>query len=199
MYYNLANLVVCLLHIYHVLSLPHDKYIVLLPHGDIVPTKCYSCKSLIQEKDVFHGLHLDCFCKEFNIPQKVDFENVAIKDHVSDLSKKNESRISFFHGMFRKYSVSLNGQSYILKVKENNYEELPVTEYLCNQIAKQLGFNVPKFCLIEFENSITAFVTQNFMSDYVASSPSSRRASGFFLLKSHGLTFQIKPYLYGLI
>ena len=90
-----------------------------------------------------------CFQREFSIGAGVDFENVAIRHQASggDPNSTNESkhRTSFFHGKFRKYSATLGGQNYILKVQEKDYEELPVTEFLCNQIAKQLGFKVPKF------------------------------------------------------
>ncbi len=135
---------------------------------------CYWCKNKILETDkVSHGLHSNCFQKAFSVEEGVDFTNVAIRHQASDgdPNKNNRSKhtTSFFHGKFRKYSAVLGSQNYILKVQEDKYEELPVTEYLCNQIARLLGINVPKFALIEFQGSITAFATRNFMKDYSAS------------------------------
>ncbi|MCH2535238.1 MAG: HipA domain-containing protein [Bdellovibrionales bacterium] len=135
---------------------------------------CYVCNvKLNASKQRVHGLHPSCFMEAFSLDKIADFKDVAIKHQESSKnpheSGSSKLTTSFFHGKFRKYSANLNGQTYILKVQEENYLELPVTEYLCNQIAVKLGVAVPKFALIEFQNSITAFVTRNFMQDYVAS------------------------------
>ena len=136
---------------------------------------CYICNQQILETDnKLHGLHDRCFQCEFSIDEGVDFEDVSLKHQASggDPISINEfkHKASFFHGKFRKYSATLGGQDYILKVQEQDYKELPVTEFLCNQIAKQLRFKVPKFSLIKFQNELITFVTRNFMQDYTASS-----------------------------
>lgn len=69
---------------------------------------------------------------------------------------------SFYHGKFKKYSAELGERSYILKVKMNDYPELPATEYLCNQIARAMQIVIPEFFLIEFGES-PAFATKNFV------------------------------------
>ena len=135
---------------------------------------CYICRKKILEVDnTGHGLHARCYQREFSIGAGVDFENVTIRHQASseNPNNTNESKhtTSFFHGKFKKYSATLGGQNYILKVQEKAYEELPVTEFLCNQIAKQLGLNVPKFSLIKFQNKVITFVTRNFMQDYPTS------------------------------
>ncbi len=135
---------------------------------------CYMCNQQIPETDnKLHGLHVGCFQHEFSIGEGVDFKDVSLRHQASsgNPTGTNESKhkTSFFHGKFRKYSATLGGQNYILKMQEEGYKELPVTEFLCNQIAKQLRFKVPKFSLIKFQNNIITFVTRNFMQDYTAS------------------------------
>lgn len=137
--------------------------------------KCYQClKSISNVSGAVHGLHKDCFLSVFAVSKGEDFKNIAIKSQANESgtdSEEIDSRInsSFFHGKFKKYSASLGHSSYILKVKDNAYPELPQTEYLCNQIAQILGIHVAEFALIEFQNSITAFVTKNFMPKTPAS------------------------------
>lgn len=41
--------------------------------------------------------------------------------------------------------MSLAERSYILKIQDKNYPELPFTEYISNQIARKLGLIVPDF------------------------------------------------------
>jgi hypothetical protein len=43
--------------------------------------------------------------------------------------------------------------------------ELPVTEYLCNQLARTLGLLVPDHYMILFQNELESFVSTNFMSN----------------------------------
>jgi len=69
---------------------------------------------------------------------------------------------SFFHGTFKKYSAELGSHSYILKVQQKDYPELPAMEYLCNQIARLLKLDVPDFYFISFHGENT-FVTKTFV------------------------------------
>ena len=137
--------------------------------------KCYQClEAISKESNSVHGLHQNCFLSVFGVSEGEDFKSLAIKSQASESRTNNEeidSRInsSFFHGKFKKYSASLGLFSYILKVKDNAYPELPQMEYLCNQIAQILGIHVAEFALIEFQNNITTFVTKNFMPKTPAS------------------------------
>jgi hypothetical protein len=76
-----------------------------------------------------------------------------------------EINSSFFHGKFRKYSANLSGSGYIIKVRQALFPDLPAMEFLCNQIAKKLGINVPDFYFIRLEGE-PAFVSKNFMEEY---------------------------------
>jgi soluble cytochrome b562 len=67
--------------------------------------------------------------------------------------------------MFRKYSAYLAGVEYILKLGEEDYPELPGTEFLCNQIAEELGINVPSYFLIDFFDQKT-FASRVFINKH---------------------------------
>ena len=128
---------------------------------------CLKCNKLIEETPAY-GLHQVCFTKLFDLDGVYEFTEL---DPKSSETKKQSPEIkkkkdTFFHGNYLKYSARLNGQEYILKIQEDEYPELPVMEYVCNQIAKILGLEVPKFYLINFNGKMT-FVTRNFMQDYV--------------------------------
>ncbi|MBM3192426.1 MAG: hypothetical protein FJZ63_07250, partial [Chlamydiae bacterium] len=73
---------------------------------------------------------------------------------------------SFFHGKFRKYSARMGRHNYLLKVMQHDVPELPATEYLCNQLAKDLKLDVPNHCMILFQNKIETFISLNFMDAY---------------------------------
>lgn len=113
------------------------------------------------------GLHANCFHQWFNVPIIEDFKDVVARSSDESPGDKQWSQIntSFFHGKFRKYSAKLGSRSYILKVMQKEVPELPVTEYLCNQIARSLGLDVPDHYLILFENKLETFVSSNFMDE----------------------------------
>lgn len=116
---------------------------------------------------VIYGLHPACFTEWFKCTAATQFMELDPKKSASS-SANPEIKIqknTFFHGRYQKYSASLDKIQYILKVEEKQYPELPLVEYLCNQIAKQLKIEVPPHYLINFNDRIT-FVTRNFMQDY---------------------------------
>jgi hypothetical protein len=84
---------------------------------------------------------------------------------ISNSPEIKKQKNTFFHGRYLKYSARLGQTQYILKVEEERFPELPLVEYLCNQIAEQLKIEVPPHHLIDFNGHI-AFVTRNFMQDY---------------------------------
>jgi len=79
------------------------------------------------------------------------------------------ANISFFNGAYRKYSARLGESSFILKVQQKEYPELPATEYLCNQVYECLDIEIPNYYLIRFPEDQFCFVTKNFMSALIAS------------------------------
>ena len=140
------------------------------------PEICYKCLQPIGEsQSKQHGLHEACFREWFLLQDRTDFSNVVVKNAGSSNPmpiKKGPGRFekinkSFFHGRYKKYSAELDGQAYILKVKDRKYPALPATEYLCNQIASSLKINIPKFYYIKFQGKTDTFVTRNFIRDYM--------------------------------
>ncbi len=128
---------------------------------------CYKCEKAIQPHDCFHGLHHECFLSWFGHTSLVDFTDVALKRGEETLNTTFPPlHTSFFHGKFKKYSARLGDKSYILKVKQNEYAELPQIEYLSNVIAQKLGLYVPPFYFIRFLNEMDTFVVHNFMENY---------------------------------
>lgn len=113
------------------------------------------------------GLHRSCFCKWFEVSEPDDFRDVVARSSEDPGEEQGWSHIttSFFHGKFRKYSARIGNQSYILKVMQNEFPELPVTEYLCNQIAHSLNLDVPDYYVILFQNKLESFVSKNFMGN----------------------------------
>ncbi|MBI5273487.1 MAG: HipA domain-containing protein [Chlamydiales bacterium] len=73
---------------------------------------------------------------------------------------------SFFHGKFKKYSARLGKSGYIIKVRQEPFDDLPAMEFLCNQIARFLQLNTSDFYLIKLEGKIDAFVSKNFMEEH---------------------------------
>lgn len=128
---------------------------------------CYLCKGFVEEIEMVSGLHRDCFCKWFEVSEPDDFRDVVARSSEAPGEERDwaEVNTSFFHGKFRKYSARIGNQSYILKVMQQEVPELPVTEYLCNQLARSLGLAVPDHYIILFQNKLESFVSMNFMSN----------------------------------
>lgn len=128
---------------------------------------CFKCRKVVtDQKNAMYGLHKECFEKWFGLSEAIEFTGVARKETDSDKERNepfSQFNSSFFQGKFRKYSASLNGVDYILKVEEKEYPELPATEFLCNRIAKFLKIEVPEFYLIDFHGRKT-FVNKNFIN-----------------------------------
>ena len=126
---------------------------------------CFFCgKSIESEESNHYGLHTDCFCEWFQIDKPLVFRNIYMKNTGSEPANHNNEDInsSFFQGKFRKYSAELGDDTYILKVKEEDFPELPAVEYLSNQIAESLGLDIPQYHLIDFHGTIT-FAVKSFI------------------------------------
>lgn len=133
---------------------------------------CFKCSKDIDPQDHLYGLHRACFFLWFNLSSHFfEFEDIVLRRDKSNSSVSiSTMNTSFFQGKFKKYSAKLDKHSYILKVQDDAYPELPLVEYLSNQIAQKMGLIVPNFYLIRFPNVInakTAFVVHNFMEKYI--------------------------------
>jgi hypothetical protein len=128
---------------------------------------CYSCKQPVEESEMISGLHPNCFCRWFEVSEPDDFRDIVARSNEEQDEERDWTQIntSFFHGKFRKYSARIGPQSYILKVIQKEIPELPLTEYLCNQLARSLGLIVPDHYMILFQNELESFVSKNFMSN----------------------------------
>ena len=126
--------------------------------------QCLSCRLPVNLKFSHYGLHGECFAAWFKAPNSAEFMNLTRRS--SSTFEENlglsPQDVSFFHGKFKKYSAELNGDSYILKMREKEAPELPEVEYLCNQIGKSLEIPVADFYLVNF-NDDNVFVTRNFI------------------------------------
>jgi hypothetical protein len=124
---------------------------------------CYKCLKEIKEENRY-GLHQECFMVWFKLKADAEFRDLELRSD-SDPDKKGKKNkswnTSFFHGNYKKYSTSLAGESYILKVKEAAYPELPEVEYTCNRIARSLKLPVSEFYLLSLVGE-RVFVTKNF-------------------------------------
>ena len=115
-----------------------------------------------------YGIHERCFIEWFKLTKPQGFVDLDPKNKSSssgslEIKKKKNT---FFHGRYLKYSAQLNNQSYILKMQEDNFPDLPGIEYTCNRIAQILKLQIPPFYYLEFHKKPT-FVTRNFMQDHV--------------------------------
>lgn len=127
---------------------------------------CYRCeKQILQRKEAFSGLHKACFMEWFDLKEETEFDDVIARESNNNPGNFDDINSSFFHGKFRKYSAKLGQQSYLLKVQQEEYPELPHCEFLCNQMAQKLGLEVPAFYLIRFLGTLDTFVNRNFMQD----------------------------------
>jgi len=133
--------------------------------GIVNKMPCLKCFKEIKSSTVEHyGVHPECFQEWFNVAKTEQFTGLQ-RRHSSSLENSNshlKQNNRFFHGKFKKYSTSLAGCSYILKMRQDDAPELPEVEYLCNQIGKELNIPVAEFYYIDFYGDKT-FVTKNFI------------------------------------
>ena len=126
--------------------------------------KCLKCAQAPQ-RPLFHGFHRPCFQKEFQLDSPQDFTALREKASSDEKPFKNVNT-SFFHGAYKKYFALLGRQSYILKVQQSEYPELPTIEFISNTIAKMLGIPVPPFHFIKFQNSSDTFLSRNILDHH---------------------------------
>ena len=131
---------------------------------------CCHCRNPILTGEVaLYGIHENCFKECFGSCEKI-VGLVARSQSAPPVPDSQEPKnISFFHGAYRKYSAKLGKTTYILKVQQKEYPELPATEFLSNQIFRSLNIPVPDHYLINYPEDTHCFVTKNFMSELTAS------------------------------
>lgn len=127
--------------------------------------RCLKCLKSFFDQESIHGLHRECFHDWFGVDGFQTPFQLTMKTSGNSNDPKAEINSSFFHGKFRKYSAKLGGASYIIKVRQPSFPDLPAMEFLCNQIARKLDINVPDFYFIQLEGE-PAFVCKNFMEEY---------------------------------
>ncbi|MBA3604069.1 MAG: HipA domain-containing protein [Parachlamydiaceae bacterium] len=120
-------------------------------------------------EDTWYGLHKNCFKEWFGVEEASKFLDLVVRSQSQAPTENYMANISFFNGAYRKYSARLKDSSFILKVQQNEYPELPATEYLCNQIYDCLNITIPSYYLVRFPEEQFCFVTKNFMSSLAAS------------------------------
>lgn len=125
--------------------------------------QCFKCHEIIKDTPI-QGLHEQCFLDWFALSSLMSFENLFARN--IHTVQENDTHTSFFQGKFKKYSAKLDEKSYILKICDTDYPELPHVEYICNAIAKALNLNIPDFYLIRLLNKVDTFVARNFMDHH---------------------------------
>lgn len=130
----------------------------------MINKECLMCNKNV-EKLLKHGHHPECFQKVFLLNDiEADFEDLILKDVEGKSGGDKNKRITtstFYHGAFKKYSARIEFQKLILKVREQDYPELPKIEYLSNQIAESLGIEVAPYFYLQLNNKIPTFCTRN--------------------------------------
>ena len=130
---------------------------------------CHCCKPFSSEEVTRYGVHENCFKDCFGSCE--DFVDLIARSQSAPPAAQSQEpkNISLFHGAYRKYSARLGKTNYILKVQQKEYPELPATEFLSNQIFRNLDIPVPDHYLVKYPEDNPCFVTKNFMSDLTAS------------------------------
>jgi hypothetical protein len=132
-------------------------------------TSCCKCFEKLALEDSWYGLHKNCFKNWFCLQDVSHFLDLVTRSQSQAPQENQMANISFFNGAYRKYSAHLGESSFILKVQQKEYLELPATEYLCNQIYECLAIEIPNYYLIRFPEDQFCFATKNFMSGLIAS------------------------------
>jgi hypothetical protein len=133
-------------------------------------TSCCQChKQFLGDEKPWYGLHKSCFKQWFDLREVSEFLDLVARSQSQAPRENQVANISFFNGAYRKYSAHLEQNSYILKVQQKEYLELPATEFLCNQIFECLNISIPDYYLVRFPEDQFCFVTKNFMSGLMSS------------------------------
>jgi hypothetical protein len=130
---------------------------------------CYCHQPLSSNEEPCYGLHNRCFKEWFGLREDCKFLDLIARSQSQAPQENQRLNISFFNGAYRKYSTRLGNMSYILKVQQKEYPELPATEFLCNQIFESLKIPIPDYYLVRFPEDQFCFVTKNFMSELTGS------------------------------
>jgi hypothetical protein len=127
--------------------------------------RCFNCLRALRGGST-HGLHQECFRNWFGVDGSHTPFQLTMKTSGNSNDPNAEINFSFFHGKFRKYSAKLGRSSYIIKVRQPSFPDLPAMEFLCNQLAKKLGVNVPDFYFILLERFIKLCLFDVFIGNH---------------------------------
>lgn len=129
---------------------------------------CCKCLKRLYPEESWYGLHTTCFAQWFHLPEARQFIDLVARSQslAPQVVPQDDQMapVSFFSGAYRKYSACLGEDRFILKIQQQEYPELPATEFLCNQIYESLKISIPEYYLIRFPEDQLCFVTKNFMS-----------------------------------
>ncbi len=121
---------------------------------------CHKCQGEIGG-ETQHGLHPKCFAEWFSCEPKEQIDDLIPAEQSS--SNVIPRRVqSFLHGKFRKYTGMIGQSSYVFKVIEKDYPNLPRVEFVCNQIASAIGLRIPPYYFLQLEGQ-DCFVSRNFV------------------------------------
>jgi hypothetical protein len=154
---------------------------------------CVRCTLPINAGEPIHGMHGACFTTEFGVEQTADFGDLFEQATQSGPRAANDQTFrrfnqSFLQGRYRKYSATLEGRNYILKMHQPEYPELPAVEYACNRVARLLGLQISDHHFIFYKNKAPTFVTRNFMDSF---SPATLDHIYKFLEPTNGFTCEV--------
>ena len=156
--------------------------------------KCLYCQKPIKSQN-FYGLHKSCYFQCFKLIDTLEFNNLDPKkqDSAPDTHIK-KTKDSFYHGQYRKYSARLGSTTYILKVQEEKFSDLPAIEYVCNHIAFFLNLNVPEYYLIRYQDKTHLETLHNKNPDH-KKTPQKRSPEQTEKVNQTGMTFVTRNFM----
>lgn len=155
---------------------------------------CLYCRNPLKTQN-FYGLHKPCYLKCFKLADTLEFSNLDPKkqDSIPD-SYIKKTKDSFYHGRYRKYSAHLGSTTYILKVQEEKFPDLPAIEYVCNNIASFLHLDIPEYCLIRYQDKSYLETSYNKNPDH-KESPQKKSPEQKEIVNRTGMTFVSRNFM----